>query len=236
MTGTEIAFLAMGLILGIAAGAALIATLRSRAPSTREVRITVAPDAVPRRRAATLANDAFTDSPAAVDPARFGPADRDAFPGQAAAVSARDRTPVLDPRPGTVVEPAFHLVDPSANGNGAAPGAPNRLVVAQAMPVSTGIDPMLTALRASAAASAQAALASSSVRFHIRANCGRSTQPGSPAINSFNASAAEGFSSDRRLASRSGRRRPRAGGQGSRTVPPPIVRCADWSRRMNRSP
>ena len=160
MTGTEIAFLAMGLVLGIAAGAALIATLRTRTPSTREVRITVAPDAVPRRRAATLANDAFTDSPTAVDPARFGPADRDAFPGQAAAGSATDRTPVLDPRPGTVVEPAFRLVDPSANGNGATPGAPNRLVVAQAMPVSTGIDPMLTALRASAAASAQAALRS----------------------------------------------------------------------------
>jgi len=38
---------------------------------------------------------------------------------------------------------------------------PDRLVVAQAMPVSTGIDPMLTALRASAAASAEAALRAS---------------------------------------------------------------------------
>ena len=74
MTGTEIAFLAIGLILGITAGAALIATLRARTPSTREVRITMAPDAVPRRRAATLANDAFTDSPVAIDPARYGPA------------------------------------------------------------------------------------------------------------------------------------------------------------------
>jgi hypothetical protein len=118
----------------------------------------MAPDAVPRRRAATLANDAFTDSPTAVDPARFGPADRDAFPGRPGNAGAADRTPVLHPRPGTVVEPAFRLVDPSANGNGSTPSAPTRLVVAQAMPVSTGIDPMLTALRASAAASAQAAL------------------------------------------------------------------------------
>jgi hypothetical protein len=161
VTGTEIAFLAIGLILGIAAGAALIATLRSRTPTAREVRITMAPDAVPRRRAATLANDAFTDSPVAVDPARFGPADRAAFNGASSTNGTSDRTPVLDPRPGTVVEPAFRLVDPSADGHGAGAAPPNRLVVAQAMPVSTGIDPMLTALRASAAASAEAALRAS---------------------------------------------------------------------------
>ena len=160
MTATEIAFLAIGLILGIAAGAALIATLRSRTPPTREVRITMAPDAVPRRRAATLANDAFTDSPVALDPARFGPADRSAFAAAADPNGTSDRTPVLDPRPGTVVEPAFRLVDPSTNGNGSDPRAPQRLVVAQAMPVSSGIDPMLTALRASAAASAEAAIRS----------------------------------------------------------------------------
>jgi hypothetical protein len=161
VTGTEIAFLAIGLILGIAAGAALIATLRSRTPSTREVRITMAPDAVPRRRAATLANDAFTDSPVAIDPARFGPADRSAFTGASSTNGTSDRTPVLDPRPGTVVEPAFRLVDPSTTGNGAGATPPDRLVVAGAMPVSSGIDPMLTALRASAAASAEAALRSS---------------------------------------------------------------------------
>ena len=158
MTATEIAFLAIGLILGIAAGAALIATLRSRTPSTREVRITVAPDAVPRRRAATLANDAFTDSPVGTDPARFGPADRSAFAGTSANNGTSARTPVLDPQPGTVIEPAFRLVDPSINGNGPGAVPPDRPVVAGAMPVSSGIDPMLTALRASAAASAEAAL------------------------------------------------------------------------------
>ncbi|HEY7700878.1 MAG TPA: hypothetical protein VIB02_01100, partial [Candidatus Limnocylindrales bacterium] len=59
VTGSEIAFLAMGIVLGVAAGAALLEILRSRPPTPREVRLTVAPDAVPRRRAATLANDAF---------------------------------------------------------------------------------------------------------------------------------------------------------------------------------
>ena len=69
MTASEFAFLAMGLILGVAAGAALIEFVRARPPRPREVRVIVAPDAVPRRRAATLANDAFTESPVAVDPA-----------------------------------------------------------------------------------------------------------------------------------------------------------------------
>jgi len=159
VTGSEIAFLAIGLILGVMAGAALIATLRSRSTPAREVRITVAPDAVPRRRASTLANDAFTDSPAAVDPARFGPADHAAFPVGGRNGSSTG-TPVLPPRPGTIAEPAFRLVDPTADGDGTGSVAPDRLVTAQAMPVSSGIDPMLTALRASAAASAEAALRS----------------------------------------------------------------------------
>ena len=75
MTGSEFVFLAFGVILGIAAGAALIEFIRARRPA-RAIRVTVAPDAVPRRRAATLANDAFTDSPVAVDAAQGGPADR----------------------------------------------------------------------------------------------------------------------------------------------------------------
>lgn len=154
MTGSEFAFLAMGLILGVAAGAAVIVVLRSRPPATREVRITVAPDAVPRRRAATLANDAFTDSPVVVDPARGGPAD---------GLDPRSpvRTPVLQPRPGTVVEPAFRLVDPSGNGNAAGADLEGTAVAGHGLPVSSGVDPMLTALRASAAASAEAAMRTS---------------------------------------------------------------------------
>ena len=154
MTGSEFAFLAMGLILGVAAGAAVIVVLRSRPQTTREVRITVAPDAVPRRRAATLANDAFTDSPVVIDPARGGPADGldPRFPV---------RTPVLEPRPGTVVEPAFRLLDPAGNGNGTGSDLEATTVAAQGVPVSSGVDPMLTALRASAAVSAEAAMRTS---------------------------------------------------------------------------
>jgi hypothetical protein len=159
VTGSEIAFLAIGLILGITAGAALIATLRSRSAPARDVRITVAPDAVPRRRASTLANDAFTDSPVSVEPARFGPADREGFPSGSREGSSAG-TPVLPTRPGTAAKPAFRLIDPVAESNGSGPVSPNRLVTAQAMPVSSGIDPMLTALRASAAASAEAAIRS----------------------------------------------------------------------------
>ena len=70
MTASEFAFLAMGLVLGVAAGAALIEVLRARPPARREVKVTVAQDAIPRR-AATLADDAFVSTSA--EPARGGP-------------------------------------------------------------------------------------------------------------------------------------------------------------------
>ena len=72
MIASEFAFLALGLVLGAASGAALVIVLRSRPPAP-EVRVTVSHDAVPRR-AATLSSDAFTVS--ATEPARGGPADR----------------------------------------------------------------------------------------------------------------------------------------------------------------
>lgn len=72
MIASEFAFLALGLVLGAASGAAIVIVLRSR-PATPEVRVTVSHDAVPRR-AATLSSDVFTA--AAGEPARGGPADR----------------------------------------------------------------------------------------------------------------------------------------------------------------
>jgi hypothetical protein len=69
---SEFAFLALGLLLGAASGAALVVVIRSRPPS-REIRLTVTHDAVPRR-ASTLSADAFVTSPA--EPAPGGPADR----------------------------------------------------------------------------------------------------------------------------------------------------------------
>ena len=52
MTASEFAFLALGLVLGVATGSALVVVLRARPPA-REIRVTVGHDAVPRR-AATL--------------------------------------------------------------------------------------------------------------------------------------------------------------------------------------
>ena len=50
VTVSEFMFLAIGLVLGVASGAALIEIIRARPPARREVRLTVAPDAIPRRR------------------------------------------------------------------------------------------------------------------------------------------------------------------------------------------
>lgn len=72
MTASELAFLGLGLLLGAATGAALIVVLGSR-PNRREIRVTVARDAVPRR-SETLSQDAFVTSPS--EPARGGPGDR----------------------------------------------------------------------------------------------------------------------------------------------------------------
>jgi hypothetical protein len=72
VSGTEFAFLALGLVLGAAAGAAVVFVYRSRPPS-REVRLTVTHDAVPRR-AATLSSEALVARPG--EPAPGGPADR----------------------------------------------------------------------------------------------------------------------------------------------------------------
>lgn len=85
MTASEFAFLALGLVLGVASGSAIVVVLGSR-PSAREVRLTVEPGAVPRR-AATLSSDAFS---APGEPARGGPADRRRLDRDA---------PVADPPP-----------------------------------------------------------------------------------------------------------------------------------------
>jgi hypothetical protein len=52
---SEIAFLAFGLVLGAAIGAALVQASGSRLAPRREVRLTITPNAIPARRAHTLA-------------------------------------------------------------------------------------------------------------------------------------------------------------------------------------
>jgi hypothetical protein len=74
LTASEFAFLALGLVLGVASGAALIEVLRARPSSAREVRVTVAPNAIHARFAATLAVP--SSSLEAAGPATGGPGDR----------------------------------------------------------------------------------------------------------------------------------------------------------------
>jgi hypothetical protein len=156
VTASEFAFLALGLLLGVLAGAALVEVLRSRPPAPREVRLTVTPDSVPRRRATTLAEDAFALP--GNEPATGGPGDRRLAEG-AAAAGSNPRTPVRSPlapagagdaRPSL---PASAL-SPSAGGVGAA-GAVRASI---AVPVHREPDWTLDALRGHAAASAEQAI------------------------------------------------------------------------------
>ena len=73
MTASEFGFLALGLVLGVVSGAALVELVRARPRVAPEVKVTVSHDAIPRR-ASTLADDAFVG--VGPQPARGGPADR----------------------------------------------------------------------------------------------------------------------------------------------------------------
>jgi hypothetical protein len=55
VTPSEIAFLAVGLVLGAALGAAMVQLARAHPAPGREVRITITPNAIPVRRSHTLA-------------------------------------------------------------------------------------------------------------------------------------------------------------------------------------
>jgi hypothetical protein len=129
VTVSEFLFLALGLILGVASGIALIEIIRARPPARREVRVTVSKDAIPRRRAPTLAEDAFVA--AGPEPARGGPADRRSLEDPAPAGIGERRTNV----PNDPLRAA--LATPHANLRPALVG----------MPVATGSDPMLDAIQ-----------------------------------------------------------------------------------------
>jgi hypothetical protein len=172
VTASEFSFLALGLILGAISGAALVELIRARPPSPREVRVTVAHDAIPRR-ASTLADDAFVA--VGPEPARGGPADRREAPTDVAATMPERRTTVRyaesttapsmagaipispdpgePPIPGRIMEPALPLtgIPPAEESQ---PPGPEMI----AIPITSGEDPMMTALAASiAAAEARAA-------------------------------------------------------------------------------
>jgi hypothetical protein len=161
VTVGEFGFLAMGLLLGMAGGVALIETLRARPPARREVRVTVAQDAIPRRRSSTLADDAFVGTPA--EPARGGPADRREGSGGSLPDGVDRRTTVRfgssDGAPGGSplrTSGGGAALHPPAGGRSVAEPRPSASMVA--VPVSGGHDPMMVAFRATAAAAAVAAL------------------------------------------------------------------------------
>ncbi len=147
MTVSEFMFLAIGLVLGVASGAALIEIIRARPPARREVRLTVAENAIPRRRATTLADDAFVA--VGPEPARGGPADRRTEPGleQPAVLDRRTNVLNADPRNGSRPEPARAPSQPARPAGG-------RLV---GVPVSAGSDPMIGALHSGSVAPERAA-------------------------------------------------------------------------------
>jgi hypothetical protein len=171
VTVSEFTFLALGLVLGVASGIALIEIIRARPPARREVRVTVAQDAVPRRRPATLADDAF----AAVgpEPARGGPADRRMMDPVTPAIGPDRRTNVqpqavapgaagtsrlaaipVQPEPGQV----FTIQSPDPAGS----AGPRASLVG--IGISSGVDPALSELRAgNAAAAARTELAAAGV-------------------------------------------------------------------------
>ena len=167
MTASEFSFMALGLVLGLVSGAAIIEFVRARPPAPREVRLTVSHDAIPRR-SSTLTDDAFTA--VGPEPARGGPADRRligsplpvgaadrrttvrfapaapaAAPGASVPPSipgaipiARDPSP---PLPGRVMEPALPPSGTSTTGTDEASG---RMV---GIPISSGEDPVMSAIR-----------------------------------------------------------------------------------------
>jgi hypothetical protein len=169
VTASEFVFLGLGLLLGVAAGAALVEILRARPPAPREVRLRISADVVPRRRSATLADGAFAAIHAA-EPARGGPADRRGDgPGIGPGVMDR-RTPVRsNPEPtGSSLVVSDHALAALIGTEGVGEGLP----VPRPLPISGGADPTLTAFRASLAAATATATRSQSATALLDAPTG----------------------------------------------------------------
>jgi hypothetical protein len=165
VTASEFAFLALGLALGAATGAALIEVFRAKAPGRNQIRVTVAPNSIPARGDANPAESRLSSEPSG--PARGGPADRrwvDREIEAPAAVAATDleigaqsgkpsggademRTPVPSP----AVVPTFR-----PNPSRATAGAGERATLV-GIAIAREPDPQLESLRASGAASAERA-------------------------------------------------------------------------------
>ena len=174
MTASEFTFLALGLVLGIASGAALVEVLRARPPVPRQVRVFVEADAIPRRRRSTLSHDPFLL--AGAETARGGPADRrvaevpmpDRAVDRRTSVRSGPGIPVFattamavgsasagGPSMSRVVGPSYPLADPG--------GTTGPLGALVGIPVAGGDDPVLAALGVSAVTNAMRSQAFDSV-------------------------------------------------------------------------
>ena len=131
MSATEIGFLAFGLVIGIASGAGLAFVIRARPAPSREVRVTVAPDSIARKRPATLASTELLDHSAAAIGAE---ADRDvrtpvlAAPTQTPAEHGPSRPTLSDTAVGIPITPdpleaPFRLPVTAAAGSSTVPPA-----------------------------------------------------------------------------------------------------------------
>jgi hypothetical protein len=159
VTASEFSFLALGLVLGVVSGAALIEFIRARPPAPRDVRVTFAHDAIPRR-ATTLSDDAFTAL--AAEPARGGPADRRWMASSVPSGAFDRRTTVrfTSPVPGAIPigpGPGTPMTGSTTGGTLALAGATQVRVAGPdgemvGIPVSSGVDPVLTAIRAATVA------------------------------------------------------------------------------------
>jgi hypothetical protein len=164
---SEFAFLALGLVLGVATGAALIEVLRARPPASREIRVTVAPNSIQARRSTTLAENAFS-------PVSPGPAADDPLPGDHGAVGRTSVRSDVDMPPAA----ATHVSDHVSEATPSWPGSPSRPAPLWLSPVTAGgvssglvavpmsmePDPITNALRATAAKVAVVATTAGSSR------------------------------------------------------------------------
>jgi hypothetical protein len=149
VVASEFAFLVLGLILGIPTGVALLVVLHARPARSTQVRVTVAPDSVPRRRSATLADDPFAERHGT--PARGGPADTGRGPGNDGTVQADPMTDVLDSPSGRSIErtgfPIPRQIRTSVLSTaGAAAGA------SVGFAVPSGVDPLFASFQRAPAA------------------------------------------------------------------------------------
>ena len=134
MTVSEFTFLALGLVLGLASGIAIIELIRARPPARREVRLTVAQDAIPRRRPVTLADDAFIA--VGPEPARGGPADRREIDLPMSSFAPDRRTHVQSDGP--TLSPGY---DDRASGDGS-PGSNAGAQPSVAIPIVPDTEPV----------------------------------------------------------------------------------------------